>query len=147
MRSLITFFNSSTFVRYVFSGGTAAAIDVALLYLLATVFGVYYLAAATFAMTVSFIARFLLQKYVTFRDQDKEDEKRQFGYYSVLYLLSLSATNALLYLFVEKLHLWLLASQVVSILLVACACYFIYKLFIFPRPGAADARAAVTNNL
>ncbi len=129
-------FRTSTFVRYVFSGGAAAGIDVVLLYVLVTYFGVYYLAAATFAMTVSFIARFLLQKYVTFQDDDKEDEKRQFAVYSVLYFLSLAATNALLYLFYERLHLWLVASQVASILSVACACFFVYKLFIFRHSRA-----------
>lgn len=127
-------FKTSMFVRYVFSGGTAAAIDVIVLYVLATYFNVYYLAAATFAMTVSFIARFFLQKYVTFRDDNKEDEKRQFGYYSILYVLSLAATNALLYFFVDKLHLWLVPSQIASILLIACACYFIYRIFIFKKP-------------
>lgn len=126
-------FNQSTFVRYVFSGGTAAAIDVFLLWLLNSVFGVYYLSAATFAMTASFIARFFLQKFVTFKDDSKEDEKRQFGYYSVLYLASLAATNALLYLFVDMLKLPVLISQVASILLVASGCFFIYRLFIFTK--------------
>jgi putative flippase GtrA len=130
-RLVMTIFRKSTFVRYVFSGGTAAAVDVALLYVLVTYFGVYYLAAATFAMTISFIVRFLLQKYVTFQNENKEDEKRQFGYYSILYVLSLAATNALLYFFVEKMHFWLVTSQVTSILIVACACYFIYQVFIF----------------
>lgn len=138
MKFLINIFKKSIFVRYVFSGGMAAAVDVVLLYVLATYLGVYYLAAATFAMTVSFIVRFLLQKYVTFQDTNKEDEKRQFGYYSVLYALSLAATNALLYFFVEKMHFWLVASQIASILLIACACYFIYQMFIF-RGGKAKS--------
>jgi len=130
-RLAVHIFKTSRFVRYVFSGSTAAAVDVILLYVLATYFGVYYLAAATFAMTVSFIVRFLLQKYVTFQDDNKEDEKRQFGYYSALYFLSLAATNGLLYFFVERVHMWLVAAQVSSILIVACGCYFVYHLFIF----------------
>jgi len=130
-RTAVNLFQRSLFVRYVFSGGTAAAIDVILLYVLVAYFDVYYLAAATFAMTMSFIARFLLQKFVTFQDHDHSEEKRQFAYYSTLYFASLAATNALLYLFVEKLNFWLIPSQIVSILLIACACYFIYKIFIF----------------
>ncbi|PJE73877.1 MAG: hypothetical protein COV01_03485 [Candidatus Taylorbacteria bacterium CG10_big_fil_rev_8_21_14_0_10_41_48] len=130
-RTAINLFQRSLFVRYVFSGGTAAAIDVMLLYVLVAYFDVYYLAAATFAMTMSFIARFLLQKFVTFQDHDHSEEKKQFAYYSALYFASLATTNALLYLFVEKLNFWLIPSQIVSILLIACACYFIYKIFIF----------------
>jgi putative flippase GtrA len=121
----------------VFSGGTAAAIDVVLLYILNTSFGVYYLSAATFAMTVSFIARFFLQKFVTFKDQNKEDEKRQFGYYSILYAASLAATNALLYLFVDMLKMPVIVSQIVAILMIACASFFIYRLFIFTKKPQA----------
>lgn len=124
-------FRRSRFVRYVFSGGTAAALDIGLLYVLAEIFGVYYLSAATFAMTVSFIARFLLQKYVTFEDKDESQSKKQFAAYSLLYVASLFATNALLYLLYERFGIWLTLAQTLSILLVACACYFIYKLFIF----------------
>jgi len=130
-RTAVNLFQRSLFVRYVFSGGTAAAIDVILLYVLVAYFDVYYLAAATFAMTMSFIARFLLQKFVTFQDHNHSEEKKQFAYYGALYFASLTATNTLLYLFVEKLNFWLIPSQIVSILLIACACYFIYKIFIF----------------
>jgi putative flippase GtrA len=130
----IDIWRRSRLVRYVFSGGTAAAIDIALLYVLAEVFGVYYLSAATFAMTVSFIARFLLQKYVTFEDRDEAQSKRQFAAYSVLYIASLFATNALLYLFVDVLDLWIVPAQILAILIIACFCYFIYKAFVFKKP-------------
>ena len=131
-------FRRSTFVRYVFSGGTAAAIDVVLLYALVTYLGVYYLAAATFAMTMSFIARFLLQKHVTFVDDNKEQEKKQFVYYSILYFASLAATNVLLYVFYEKMHIWLVLSQVMAILIIACFSFFVYKLIIFAKPSARN---------
>ena len=127
------FFRKSLFVRYVFSGGSAAAIDIFLLYILAEFFGVYYLSAAVFAMTISFIVRFLLQKYVTFEDRDGKSSKRQFAYYSILYAASLSATTALLYFFVEILNIWYMPAQILSILLVAAGCFFIYRLFIFKK--------------
>lgn len=126
-------FHKSTFIRYVFSGGTAAAIDVALLYILVEYFHVYYISAAIFSMTVSFIARFLLQKYVTFEDKDESHATRQFVYYTILYFASLCATTALLYLFVEKLNFWYLPSQIAAILLIASGCFFIYRLFIFKK--------------
>ncbi len=133
MMYLLRIFERSIFLRYIFSGGSAAAIDVILLYILTKYFNVYYLAAATFAMTISFIVRFILQKYVTFKDQDEADAKRQFGFYSLLYLLSLAATNALLYVFVDKLHMWIVLAQVLSILLIAIGCFFVYKLIIFRK--------------
>ena len=128
-------FNRSLFVRYVFSGGSAAAIDVILLFVLTTYFHVYYLAAATFAMTISFIARFLLQKFVTFKDTDESHTTKQFASYSVLYAGSLIATNALLYFFVDYLQVNVVAAQVGTIFLIACISFFVYKVFVFTKPN------------
>lgn len=131
-------FNQSLFIRYVFSGGSAAAIDVVLLFVLTTYFHVYYLAAATFAMTISFIARFLLQKFVTFKDNDESHATEQFVSYSVLYAGSLLATNGLLYIFVDYLHLNVVAAQVGTIFLIACISFFVYKVFVFKKPSTAQ---------
>jgi putative flippase GtrA len=124
-------FKRFLFIRYVFSGGTAAALDILILFILVTYFNVYYLSAATFAMTVSFIARFLLQKYITFENKDESQSKRQFLVYSILYAVSLIVTNFLLYIFVDVFHMWLVVSQMAAILLVASGCFFIYRLYIF----------------
>lgn len=132
-RPLVALFNRYMFIRYVFSGGTAAAIDVILLYVLTQYFGVYYLSAAIFAMTVSFIARFLLQKFVTFQDKDESQSTRQFIAYSILYGASLLATTGLLYVFVEYFHLWYVPAQILTIGLIACVSYFIYRLFVFKK--------------
>ncbi|HVT75323.1 MAG TPA: GtrA family protein [Candidatus Paceibacterota bacterium] len=121
------------FIRYVFSGGTAAALDVFILYALVTYFNVYYLAAATFAMTISFIARFLLQKFIAFQNEDKAEEKRQFAAYSILYFASLWATNAMLYFFVEKLRMQITLAQILAIFLFAVVSYFVYKFIIFRK--------------
>lgn len=126
-------FRTSIFVRYVFSGGTSAAIDVALLYVLVEFVSLYYLSAAIIAMTVSFIARFLLQKYVTFQNRDEERATKQFISYSILYLASLGATAGFMYLFVDVLGMWYVQAQILSIFLIAAACFFIYKLFIFKK--------------
>lgn len=126
-------FRRSLFFRYVFSGGSAAAIDIGLLYALTTYLKIYYLAAASFAMTVSFLIRFLLQKYVTFKD-DNNHIKKQFISYSLLYAMSLFATNVLLYLLVEKFGLSVLPAQIFSILSIASASFFVYKLLIFKSP-------------
>lgn len=126
-------FNRSLFIRYVFSGGVAAAIDVILLFVLTEYFHVYYLAAATFAMTISFIARFLLQKFVTFKDTDESQATAQFASYSALYTGSLVATNALLYVFVDYLHVNVVLAQIVTILVIASVSFFVYKFFVFSK--------------
>lgn len=131
--SLVALFKRSVLVRYVFSGGTSALIDVALLYVLVEFLSLYYLSAAIIAMTVSFIARFLLQKYVTFQNRDENQASKQFIYYSLLYLASLGATAGFMYIFVDLLGVWYVAAQIISIFLIAVACFFIYRIIIFKK--------------
>jgi len=135
IHTLLRIFNRSLFIRYVFSGGSAAAIDVVLLFALTTYLHVYYLAAATFAMTISFIARFLLQKFITFKNTDESHATKQFFSYTVLYVVSLLATNALLYVFVEYLRVPLVIAQIGAIAIMACVSFFVYRLFIFKQPN------------
>jgi putative flippase GtrA len=121
-------------VRYVFSGGSAALIDILLLFILTYYFNVFYLSAATFALTISFIVRFMLQKFLTFQDEDRSNEKKQFAYYSILYVASLAFTNFLMYVFVEKFGYWYVGAQVLSIGIVACVSFLVYKYIIFVKP-------------
>lgn len=131
--SLMALFKRSVIVRYIFSGGTSALIDVVLLYVLVEFLSLYYLSAAIIAMTVSFIARFLLQKYVTFQNRDEEQATTQFIYYSLLYLASLGATAGFMYIFVDLFGIWYVEAQIISIVLIAIACFFIYRIIIFKK--------------
>jgi|CXWK01.1.fsa_nt_gi putative flippase GtrA len=124
-------FKQSTVMRYFFSGGTSALLELLVLFVLVNFFRVFYLSAAIVAMTVAFIARFLLQKYVTFGNKDKTHVLKQLSYYAILYFISLCATAWLLYGFVEVLGIWYLFAQILSIIIVATGCFFIYKIFIF----------------
>ena len=82
-----------TVVRYGIAGGTAAAIDIGLLYVLTRHAGWYYLYAAAVAYTSSFFARFFLQKYFTFRVADTTSIGFEFGSYAVLSGWSVAASG------------------------------------------------------
>lgn len=131
--SFIRKFFATTIVRYGFVGGTGALIDMGLLFLFTDVFGIYYLSSAVAANTVSFIFRFVAHKYFSFKDHAPEDLHFQFVKYTLLYFGGMAATTGILYLLVEKAHLWYMAAQVLAILIVACASFFVYRYFVFKK--------------
>jgi dolichol-phosphate mannosyltransferase len=133
LRLAVDVFKESLFVRYVFSGGTAATIDIVFLFVLTEFFGVYYLSASIVAMTISFIARFLLQKFVTFRDEDRAHATKQFFSYSLLYVGSLLLTTLFLYVFVEYFNIRYIPAQIITIGLTACISFYVYKFFVFKK--------------
>lgn len=61
LRELIEF----KFFRYLISGGTAAAVYLALVYVLTDLAGVWYLASTTIGFVVAFLVSFSLQKLWT----------------------------------------------------------------------------------
>ena len=132
-------FKRHQFIRYLFSGGTAATIDVGLLFVLVKYFHVYYLAAATFAMTMSFIVRFLLQKFVTFQNTDEARATKQLVLYSFMCVSSVIITNILLYVCVDIYNINVVKAQIFIIFSLACISFFIYRIFIFAKPAPVRA--------
>ena len=64
-------------VRYIISGGTAAVVDLAVLYALNSILGIHYIPAAIAAFSIAFFVSFVLQKFWTFRSTSKENMHSQ----------------------------------------------------------------------
>ena len=63
MKALIRHFVQFKIVRYLISGGTAAAINLSLLFLLTEFVGMWYLASSVLSFIAGFTASFLFQKF------------------------------------------------------------------------------------
>lgn len=118
-------------VRYVISGGTAAVVDLALLYFFHTVCGVHYLFAAILAYAGAFCVSFTLQKFWTFRNNSREDMHRQLVLYLGLQLLGLSLNTLFMYIFVDLFHIQVILAQIFAGAIVAFFTFFISRHFIF----------------
>ena len=94
MRRLLTRENLSKILRYVISGGTAAAVEYGLFYLLTSVFSVQVKPAHAAIYTVTFWISFLLNKFFTFRSQGHF--WRQLVKYGLLFAFNLAVTTWLL---------------------------------------------------
>lgn len=120
-------------VRYIISGGTAALVNLVLLYIFTDIFKIWYLLSSILAFCVTFFVSFFLQKYWTFRNREQEKIYRQMGLYFVVAVTNLGLNTLLMYLSVDILRIWYLLAQVLVIAVIAVESFLIYKFLIFNR--------------
>jgi putative flippase GtrA len=118
-------------IRYVFSGGTAAASNVTALFLLVEFGKLYYLYASILAFIFSLAISFTLHKFLTFRDRETRDIHSQFGRYLIVVLGNLALNTALVYVLVESGGVWYLIAQILAAVVIAVTGYVGYKYFVF----------------
>lgn len=124
-------------LRYLISGGTAAASNVLFLFLLVHFAVIHYLLASVIAFLMSAVVSFTMQKFWTFQDTVMKNLRTQFGRYLIALLTNLCVNTLLMYLFVEKMGMWYVYAQILTTAIVAVIGYFIYKYFVFrARPIA-----------
>jgi putative flippase GtrA len=125
-------------IRFIISGGTSAAVDLFLLFLLNSVLGVHYLASAVLAFIGAFGVSFTLHKFWTFRSHG-EKAHRQAALYLLASLFGLFLNTILMYLFVQhvfthvipSMRMNVMASQIVVGGIVAFVSFFISHRFVF----------------
>jgi putative flippase GtrA len=122
-------------LRYLISGGTAAAVNFATLFVLVQFLHVHYLSASILAFVVSIAVSFAMQKFWTFRDKLTHDIHMQFSRYVVVISSSLLINTVLVYLMVEKLYIWYMFAQVTATIVVAVINFFAYRHFVFEERG------------
>lgn len=122
---------SHTVFKYLVSGGTAAFVQIAGLYILHRHLGLQYVGASTIAFIAAVIVSFSLQKFWTFNDYQHEVIRKQFFIFFVVGLINLATNALLMYIFVTGLGIWYLDAQVLTSGLVAVWSFFIYRAFIF----------------
>jgi len=118
-------------VRYVISGGTAAVVDLSVLYILNSLIGIHYLPAAIFAFLTAFSVSFTLQKFWTFKSHSTENMHSQVAIYLVVSLFGLVLNTLFMYIFVDFFHIFVLLSQVFVGLIVACCTFPLSRYIVF----------------
>ncbi len=126
-------------IKYLIAGGTAAGVDLILLYVFTDVLGIWYLFSACLAFSIAFFVSFFLQKFWTFRDEDKEVMYKQMRVYLAVAVTNLALNTGLMYIFVDGFKIWYMGAQFIISGLIACESYLIYKFFIFNGQGKSVA--------
>jgi putative flippase GtrA len=118
-------------VRYVLSGGTSTFVNFATLYVLTEFLHMWYLASAGVAVAFGFTTSFVLQKFWTFRSMPLESIRTQLPMHIGLSALNILFNTAALYLLVEYAGLWYMLAQFLSVAVLACFNYYVYRTHIF----------------
>jgi len=130
MKIITSVFNHHI-MRYLFSGGTAAMVNLGLLYLLTDIMGLYYLLSGILAFSCGVIVSFIMQKSWTFQDRSTEETYKKFVLYVVIAIINLAVNTSLLFLFTDIFNLYYMISQFLASGIVAVWSYFIYRKMFF----------------
>ena len=121
------------YIKYIIAGGTATVVDLIILFLLTEIIGLWYLISAVIAFIVAFFVSFFLQKFWTFRDNNKEKIFKQMGMYLSVGLMNLIINTIGMYVLVDKFDLMYMIAQIIMICLVAISSFLIYRYIIFKK--------------
>lgn len=118
-------------IKYIIAGGTAAVIDIVLLYVFTDIFGIWYLYSTAIAFTIAFFFSFGLQKFWTFKDRSTDRVHKQACVYFIVSTCNFALNTLFVYLLTDFLHLHYVFGQILALGVLAISSYFIYSVFIF----------------
>ncbi|MEA2089051.1 MAG: GtrA family protein [Patescibacteria group bacterium] len=105
-------YKNKLFVKYCVVGGTAAAVDFSILFILTDFLNVYYLISATISFIVSALTNYSLNRSWTFRSNGKK--RKQLPIFFTIATIGLILNNSIMYFSVEVLAVWYIWAKVVA---------------------------------
>ncbi len=117
------------FVRYVFVGALAAAVDIFLLFALTDWVGFHYLISAVAAFIAGLIINYLLSRAWVF--QSVYSPSREFIIFAIIGIIGLALNEFFLYFFVDLLGIWYMAAKIISVGLVLIWNFLARRKFAF----------------
>lgn len=114
-------------LKFIFVGGFAAAVNLAVLFLCTSILGIWYLVSSVISFLVALFTNFLLQKFWAFKNQTKF-QVRQLAAFVGTNVVNLGFNTLLMYLFVSHFGIHYLYAQLLTSLLIAFESFFIYRL-------------------
>jgi len=101
------------FAVYVVMGGTATGVDWLAFYALNVLGGFSYLFAVILSFSLGAMINFLLNKFITFKDQTPQIIA-QIGVYSLICVIALLCSVLLMFVLVEWAKLWPMLARIVT---------------------------------
>ena len=118
-------------VKYLIGGGISTLTNLAVLYVLTSIFGIWYLLSATIAFVIGFLVSFSIQKFWTFSDNSLDALYHQAAVYLIITLGNVGLNALGMYLLVDRVHIWYLLAEVGMLALIAVESFFLYRIFVF----------------
>ena len=120
-------------VKYVIGGGTAAMVDISLLYAFTDIFELWIVYSASLAFLLAFFVSFYIQKHWTFDDDRKTGATRQLILYFGVGVINLAINAGGMYILVEKFNVMYILAQIGIGAAIAISSFLVYKFIIFKR--------------
>ncbi|MBI2618387.1 GtrA family protein [Candidatus Kaiserbacteria bacterium] len=117
--------------RFLIAGTTATLVNLIALYVFTEFVGLWYIVSIACAFFIAFGVSFTLQKFWTFIDENKENIPKQAALFFAVQIANLIVNIYAVYVLVEIFHLWYMAAQFFTLLVIAVSNFFIFKLYIF----------------
>lgn len=135
MRKLI-----AQFMKFGVVGAIAFVIDFGLLWLLTSVFNVYYLVSATISFTVSVIFNYLASMRYVFQHREGMSRKKEFVIFVILSIVGLIINNVLMWLGVSIFDFYYLVVKIFATAVVTVWNFVTRKIFL-------DAKEPITDDI
>ena len=127
-------------VRFGISGVTALMTNIAILYALNSLVGLWYLLSSIAGFIGGFAVSFTLQKFWTFRDHATDNIANQATRYFLIVLFNLGLNTLFVYCLVEYAKLQPLIAQIIAAFVIAVEGFFAYRFLVFRVAEMPDNR-------
>jgi putative flippase GtrA len=118
------------FTLYALMGGMATGVDWLSFYSLNIIGGVSYLVAVILSFSLGAMINYLLNRFITFKDQTRQIIA-QIGVYSFICALSLLGSIILMYVLVEQVRLWSMAARMVTSGIMLVLNFLVHKFITY----------------
>jgi dolichol-phosphate mannosyltransferase len=132
---------TATFARFLVAGGSAALLNLLLLWVFTSILGFWYLLSSLLSYALSMFYNFFLQRDWTFPGA-RGRAHRQLPQFVAVNLAGLLLNTAILYLLVDVLSIWYLAAAATASVVVAMQSYFAYR-WIFVRRSSCNGLGSI----
>ena len=119
------------FIRYFAASFVALAVDIGVLWLLTSIFGVEYLLSAAVSFLLGLTIVYLASIYWIFETRNMRSPGVEFGIFLIIGLIGLGINEGVLWLLTGGLGLYYLVSKIASVFIVFSWNFLARKYFLF----------------
>ena len=122
---------STQFLRYIFVGGIAYAVDFGSLYFLTDIIRIHYLISAAAAFILGLITNYTLSIFWVFARRTLTNKQMEFLIFAIIGVVGLGLNEGIIWFFTGLIHFHYLMSKVVSAIVVFFWNFFARKKILF----------------
>ena len=114
-------------IRFGLVGVVSVSLYYGILYGLTEFLHIWYLLSAIIGYVVTNTSNFILHKFWTFKNKDKQKIKKQMFQYLILCIVFFVANTVCLYVLVDVIHIYYLYAQIGLTIVLSICSYFLTK--------------------